>query len=617
MTDTSQELTEAYAAALQEYLTEPREAGLMHAYDLGRRTLTLAGSVADLGSAHAQALGAALASVATAEEQARLTRRAAVFLAETMAPFEMLQRSYREANEQLQHLNATLEQRVEERTAALRESEERFRLLANTVPAFVWTAAPDGTITFASDRWYTYTGLTAEQNARDWPCSALHPDDCQRCIEQWTTALREGVEYQIEVRSRRHDGEYRWWITRATPIKGTDGRVAAWFGSSTDIHDLKLAQQALQDSDRRKDDFMAVLSHELRNPLAPIRNALQMLRFSKSTDEDLVEAREVIDRQVQQLAAIVDDLLDVFRIAHQKIHLQKVPLDLAQLVRQTVEDYRSALERSRLNLTVEAPGEPIWVHGDRRRLCQVVTNLLSNADKYSNPGDQIAVLVEVDLANRQAVVRVRDTGIGIAPELLPHIFETFIQGEQSIDRRQGGLGLGLPLVKGIVELHGGRVKAESAGPRCGTVITISLPLGQEPKSAAKTAVPIIPRARSLRILIVEDNPDAARTLAKLLERYGHKVTIAHTGPAGVEAAQKGRPEVVLCDLGLPDMDGHEVARCLRGDPSTADIRLIAVSGYGEEEARRRSEEAGFDLHLTKPVDPVELQRLLAVLKVGL
>ncbi len=245
-----------------------------------------------------------------------------------------------------------------------------------------------------------------------------------------------------------------------------------------------------------------------------------------------------------------------------------------------------------------------------------MTNLLNNAAKYTNPGDRVTVRVAVDVPNQRTFVTVLDTGIGIEPRLLPHIFDTFIQGEQSLDRRGGGLGLGLPLVKGIVELHGGSVNAASAGPGQGTEITFWLPLGQKPRVTAKAPAPVVTSAKPLRILIIEDNADAARTLAKLLMRYGHEVTTAYHGPAGLESARALRPEVVLCDLGLPEMDGYEVARTLRSDPATQSIRLIAVSGYGQDEDRRRSEEAGFDLHLTKPVDPSELQRLLAVLKVG-
>ena len=371
-------------------------------------------------------------------------------------------------------------------------------------------------------------------------------------------------------------------------------------------------------TDQGKNDFLAVLAHELRNPLAPIRNALHMLSTYETADAHQQEARDIIERQVQQLAGIVDDLLDVFRITHRKIVLQKEVFNLADLVRLTAEDHRSGLEGRTRTLTLELPAQPVWVEGDRRRLTQVLTNLLQNAAKFTNARDEITVGVETDALRSGTTVVVRDTGIGIEPDLLPHVFDAFTQGDVGLDHKRGGLGLGLGLVKGFVELHGGKVRAASAGLGLGTEIRVWLPTARQPSkaAAAPTAPPAAPGRRRLRILIVEDNLDTAKSLQWLLTRYGHDVTMAHSGKAGVEAAKALRPDVVLCDLGLPEMDGFEVAQALRSDPATTWARLIAVSGYGQDDDRHRSEQAGFDLHLTKPIDPANLQRLLAVLQVG-
>jgi signal transduction histidine kinase/DNA-binding response OmpR family regulator len=367
----------------------------------------------------------------------------------------------------------------------------------------------------------------------------------------------------------------------------------------------------IQEADRQKTEFLAMLSHELRNPLAPIRNALQIFHMSSLTDPALIEARAVMDRQVQQLAGIVDDLLDVFRITRCKIVLHVEPIDLAELVQTTADDHRSALEENGLSLTLQVPSNPIWVQADRIRLAQVLSNLLQNAAKFTNDGDRVSIHVARNPKAQRATVTVRDTGIGIAPEMLPHVFETFTQADRSLDRNSGGLGLGLALVKGLVELHGGNVRASSAGLGRGAEIGFWLPLIEEPRETPSTGAPEVSDIKTRRILIVEDNDDTARTLQTLLIRYGHEVSVAPTGCAGVKSAQNWRPDVVLCDLGLPEMDGYEVARALRREPATAALRLIAISGYGQDEDRKRSQDAGFDVHLTKPVDLGELQRQLA------
>ncbi len=511
----------------------------------------------------------------------------------------------------------------------LRESERRFRHLADSMPQIVWTAGSDGRIEYYNQRWSDYTGLTPEQtfSVDGWWRLVLHPDDVGPCIVQWAEAVRMEKPFQIECRFKHANPDgYRWFLGRAVPIADESTGAVHWYGTCTDIDEQKRTEEALKEMSRRKDEFLATLSHELRNPLGPIRNAIQILSYSEMPDLESAEARDVIDRQTRHMASMVDDLLDMFRITHQKIILSREPIDLVDKVRRIVEDYRGSLESKGLDIVVDLPPEPVWVTADRTRLAQVVSNLLQNSSKFTNPGDKVTVRVEEDAQRHRAVVTIRDTGLGMTPEVVSEVFDMFVQGGQNLARRQGGLGLGLALVKGIVELHGGRVKASSPGQGKGSEFSFWLPLGRKP---APTPIPLpapsLPSHQRegnghshgrLKVLIVEDNVDAARTLLQLLRRFGHDVQMAHTGETGLELARSWRPDVVLCDLGLPEKDGYEVASELRRDPETAATRLIAVSGYGQEEDRRRTDEAGFDLHLTKPVDPMELKRLLTVLKVG-
>ncbi|HYU32991.1 MAG TPA: MEDS domain-containing protein, partial [Thermoanaerobaculia bacterium] len=382
----------------------------------------------------------------------------------------------------------------------------------------------------------------------------------------------------------------------------------------------RLAHQgaALERADRAKDELLAMLAHELRNPLGTISNALQVLRLrSESEDESWRRAIDTAERQVLHQALLVDDLLEASRVTRGEIELNCEELDLVRLVCDTVEGYREVLRGAGLTVDLDLPDESLWVRGDRMRLSQALSNLLHNATKFSEPGGRISVRAGRSPGGGRAEVAVRDDGQGISPEVLPYVFEIFTQADHSLDRVLGGLGVGLAVVKGLVEMHGGEVQARSEGEGKGAELTMRLPLlpeaertaGREEVRAAAEPAPE-PSAEHRRILVVEDNPDAAAMMRDFLELAGHEVELAATGSAGVEAARQFHPEVVLCDLGLPGMNGYEVAAQLRRDPATAAAKLIAVTGYGREEDRRRSREAGFDLHLTKPVDPVQLRREL-------
>lgn len=503
-----------------------------------------------------------------------------------------------------------------------RESEERFRFLADKAPVLIWMSNPSMTIDYLNQSWLDFTGRAlAEEVGSGW-LEGIHADDRESTSRCYEDAVQARREFTLEYRLRRYDGEYRWVLNTGIPRFTPNGIFFGYIGSCVDITDRKLWEQAqeralsnLAEIDRRKDEFLAVLSHELRNPLAPILNSLHILRECNLSEPNAREARAVIERQIQQLSGIVDDLLDVFRITHQKLTLRKETIDIAALVRTSIEDHSIAMTELGLKLEVNTPREPVWMYGDRTRLSQILSNVLNNTAKFTNPGDRVIVTIERDKEHDQVVLSVRDTGVGIPPEVLPHVFETFTQADTSLDRSQGGLGLGLALVKGLVEMHGGKVMLESPGRGEGATLTIRFPLGAGPPAARTPAAPAS-ITRPLNILIVEDNKDTARTLGLLLSRSGHRVKLAHTGSEGVIYAKQDPPDVVLCDLGLPEMNGFEVAQTLRSDPALQATRMIAVSGYGQDEDRQRTEAAGFDLHLTKPVDPVNLQRLLAVLKVG-
>ena len=375
----------------------------------------------------------------------------------------------------------------------------------------------------------------------------------------------------------------------------------------------RLSQQrsALARADRAKEELLSMLAHELRNPLGTISNALQVLRMKGEGDETWRRAIDAAERQVLHQAMLIDDLLEASRVTRGQVELQCEDLDLTELVRQTVEGYRESLREAGIALRLDLPAEPLLVRGDRLRLSQALSNLLDNAAKFTPRGGHVAV--RAAQAGRRAEVCVRDDGAGIPPEELPYVFEVFTQGDHSLDRSQGGLGVGLAVTKGLIDLHGGEVKAASEGPGKGSEFCILLPLAT---ATAQEAAPeevhadaaSHPAAR--KILVVEDNPDAAATMRDFLELSGHEVELAASGTDGVQAARQLHPEVVLCDLGLPGMTGYEVATALRKDPETRSAKLIAVTGYGRDEDRRRSKEAGFDLHLTKPVDPAQLKAVL-------
>jgi len=392
-----------------------------------------------------------------------------------------------------------------------------------------------------------------------------------------------------------------WTSVSAFPTR--QGGIAVFV---RDVSELKRSERALREADQRKDDFLGMLSHELRNPLAPIRNSIYILNHTEPGGEQARRARAVIQRQTEHLTRLVEDLLDVTRIARGKIELRGERVDLAAVVRRTVDDFRSVLDQRGLALTVNIPDRAVWADADPTRIAQVVANLLGNASKFTARAGRIAVTLA--LTGEHAEIRIRDTGVGIEPALLPHVFEPFVQAAGSLERSQGGLGLGLALVKGIVELHRGSVRAESAGPGAGTEIVARLPIVSPALPArgpgGRTA------AHGRRVLVVDDDADAAETLAQLVEMFGHTPEIVYDGPSALERVRAAPPDIVICDIGLPGMSGYDVARALRRDGPPG-LQLVAVSGFGDPEDLRLAAEAGFDAHVTKPADPAVIERLLA------
>jgi len=501
---------------------------------------------------------------------------------------------------------------------ALRESEERLRQQARLLDLsgeaiFTWEFGGDieywnegAALLYGYDRHEAIGRLSHDLLA------TVHPQG----LAAFMAELERDGEWHGELTHRTKDGRIVT-VESSQQLIQQDGRRLV-LETNRDItvrkrleSELQQRTEELADEGRRKDEFLAMLAHELRNPLAPIRNAVYLLRLIGPAEPRLEQARDMIDRQVSHMVRLIDDLLDVSRITRGKISLRKERLDLTEVVAQAAEVAAPLLTRKRQAFTVSCAPEPIEVEADPARLVQVIANLLNNAAKFTEPGGSITLTTERS-GDDAAVIRVRDTGVGIAPELLPHIFDLFVQGETSLDRTEGGLGIGLTLVRHLVEQHGGRIEARSAGRGCGSEFVVTWP-------AAPPAVTVFPRAafvesagpgRRLRILVVEDNPDAAESFVTLLQLQGHEIRTAYSGLAALEVASSFVADVAFIDLGLPGMDGYEVARRLRAIPGFQATVLVALTGYGREEDKRRAQAAGFDHHLIKPVDPSAIDRLL-------
>lgn len=493
---------------------------------------------------------------------------------------------------------------------ALRAADERFRTMADTAPVLIWETDDTGVV-YVNGHYLEFFGVDfAAVRGMGWS-KFMHPEDAPAYETVWREATARRESYTCQCRFLRADGQYRWLQNTGHPV-GAERFV----GCSVDITDLQNArlqayerEQALRAADRQKDDFLAMLAHELRNPLAGISNAGAILAHLAAGENRAERSIAVLRRQTTQLTRLVDDLLDTARIARGRVKLDKQPIDIGMVVDQAVELIQPLMREKRHRLTVKKQQPDVYVLGDQARLVQAISNVLHNAAKYTDSGGEIRV--EVCTLDHEIAISIRDTGAGIAPEVLPHVFEIFVQSERTLDRSQGGLGIGLSVVKGLIEMQGGSVSVHSEGLARGSQFTILLPRIPTPPPTSPMLSATPPRI-ARRVLIVEDNTDAADSLRLLLELEHHEVHVAYGSYEALEAVRRLNPDIVLLDIGLPSLDGYEVVRRIR--TLTQDgprPKVIALTGYGQTEDRERAIEAGFDGHLLKPIDPGTLGGLIA------
>jgi PAS domain S-box-containing protein len=514
---------------------------------------------------------------------------------------------------------------AEQEAAWRADAETRFRLAADAVNGVIYEYDFHTGRVHRTRGMYEVLGWRPEEvpPVPDWWESQVHPDDRHERQRQFRDAAAAGQRRMVmRYRMRHKDGRWLHVEDRAVLVVDDDGIWSKLHGCTVDITHLKQAEEQLRklntelrDADRRKDEFVATLAHELRNPLAPIRNAVRLLQQKGPQEPDLVWGRAVIERQVATMTRLLEDLLDVSRIAQGKLELRRSQVMLSRVLDSAVETSRPAIEAAGHALEVSVPEIPLQLDADAVRLAQVFSNLLANAAKYTERGGRIEVVARQE--GQEAVVSVRDTGIGIAPEMLGRLFQMFSQAQPAMHRSQGGLGIGLSLVKGLVELHGGRVEAKSAGPQRGSEFIVRLPL---PVVAAEDIGNAMDLGNAMvrltrRVLVVDDNRDSADTLSTLLQVMGCEVAVAYDGEEALEVAARFKPDAVLLDLGMPKLNGFEACERMRQQPWGRSICIVAVTGWGQDEDRRRTKEAGFNAHLVKPADPGKLTELLASISV--
>jgi PAS domain S-box-containing protein len=535
---------------------------------------------------------------------------------ETVGVFEFFSHEIRQPDVDLLEMISTIcsqfGQYAERKRAehALQESEQRFSRFMQHFPGLAWIKDLEGRYVYVNDgaerafrrpRKELY-GKTDDEVFPVEIAAAFRENDAK--------ALTNASGIQAVETLEDEAGDLRHSIVSKFPVFGADGRPVLVGGMAIDITDRLRAEQGLRDADQRKDEFLAMLAHELRNPLAPIRNALQILQMPRVDSDSADRSKAIIERQVDHLVRLVDDLLDVSRVMRGKIELRLERVELASIVARAVEIVQPLVEARAHMLSVDLPRESLLVDVDPVRMAQVLANLLTNAAKYTADGGQIHLSVRHE--DDQGLISVRDNGIGIAPDLLPQVFELFVQADHATTRAQGGLGIGLTLVRNLMEMHSGEVEAHSEGLDRGSEFVVRLPVLRSVGVADCIPVPAesAPSAGRKRLLVVDDNRDAANTLALLLKLKGHTVRVAHDGQTALEIAASDRPDLIFLDIGMPGMDGYEVARRLRLDPDLRHIRLAALTGWGQAEDRRRSAESGFHHHLVKPPAAAEIDAVL-------
>ena len=509
------------------------------------------------------------------------------------------------------------------------KAEERFpreleilRQLADALPQIVWITRPDGRHLYYNRRWYEYTGLAPDRGIDEKWDDLFHPDDLERANHSWAEALRSGEPYNIEFRFRRAgDGVFRWFLGRALPHRDAQGQITNWFGTCTDIHEQKLVELALReardemrDENIRKDQFLATISHELRTPLNAIVGWTRLMQEDLLTPTERDEAVHSIMRNAEAQAHLIEDVLDITRIINQKLHLEREVRVLSEIALDAVNGIRPSADAKEIPLTVSTDGPGVLVHADARRLQQVMLNLLANAVKFTPKGGRIAV--RIGRRDSKAIVEITDTGKGIAPDLLPHIFERFRQGDSSSTRQHGGLGLGLAIAQQLVAMHHGSIEAESPGENLGSRFTVLLPIvsvenngGTPEKHFAPERDPVATQAlRGSHILVVDDEKTVRDLLKLALTKCGASIATAPSVAEALAAIEKRRPDVIVTDIAMPGVDGYEFVRTVRTltVPERERIPMIALTAFASAQDERRALELGFDRHLAKPVDPLHL-----------
>ena len=491
-------------------------------------------------------------------------------------------------------------------------AQEALLAFSNSIPAIAWEAGADGQLERFNSQWQAYTGLSAESAlGRGWT-AAVHPDDLPAARRVWEAARDGNRAWQIEYRLRSANGSWRWFHANAVPQIDAQGRVLRWFGTTTDIEESKIVAQTLRDADRQKDEFLATLAHELRNPLAPIRTAVRLLSSPGVGEVARVRATEVIGRQVGHMARLLEDLIDVARITQRKLVLKNETVTAVSVMEAALEAARPLADAKRhtLTSTIDNPGAQLMA--DPVRVAQVLSNLLNNASKYTDPGGRIAL--DIRAQGSWLEFAVTDSGIGLEPGAIATVFAMFAQEHSAIDRSEGGLGIGLALAKGLVELHGGMITAASEGAGRGSRFVVRLPSATTAANfrreelagdASQAAVP------SRLVLLADDNCDSADVMAELLRMAGHVVHTANDGLQAAALALRLQPDVLVLDIGMPGLNGYEVARRVRAQPWGARPLMIAATGWGQDNDRQKALAAGFDMHLTKPFDPAHLSELIA------
>jgi PAS domain S-box-containing protein len=527
-------------------------------------------------------------------------------------------------------LDITERKRAEE---ALRDSEARLRELADAMPQIIWVTRPDGYHEHYNRKWYEYIGLDYEHSKGNQWANPLHPDDQERSRQRWEQALQTGEPYEIEYRFRRHDGVYHWFLGRALPVRDSNGQIVRWYGTCTDIEDMKRLQEERQQlleseraarteferANRLKDEFLATVSHELRTPLQSILGWAGILRRNRSSEPELAKAADIIERNARLQAQLVADLLDVSRIISGKLRLELAEVDLGNVIRAAAESVATAAAAKQIRLEIDGDDEVI--RGDPARLQQVIWNLMANAIKFTPQGGRVRT--QVTRTSDRVEIAVADTGQGIDPEFVPHVFDRFRQADASTTRRHGGLGLGLAIVRHIVEMHGGTVRAESPGVGQGATFVASLPAKADVPQVAETAAadearlatfeapPVLREAclEGLKVLVVDDEPDACELIRRVLTEFRADVVTAPSARQALEILHsEHQPDVLLSDIGMPDEDGYQFIRRVRELPADKGGRIpaAAVTAFARPEDRDKVIAAGFDAYLAKPVESVEL-----------